>query len=84
MTRKRRFPLVGDAGAEWSFIQVADAAEGTTATIEHASRGVYNVVDDDPAAVAEWRPALPRSSAPGSRGVCPGGSGDGSPGRPAW
>jgi nucleoside-diphosphate-sugar epimerase len=42
----------------WSFIHVADAAEATMAAIEHGSRGVYNVVDDDPAPVAEWLPAL--------------------------
>ncbi len=42
----------------WSFIHVADAAEATVAAVEHGSRGVYNVVDDDPAPVAEWLPAL--------------------------
>jgi nucleoside-diphosphate-sugar epimerase len=58
MVRKRKFPLVGDGGAVWSFIHVADAAEATVAAVEHESRGVYNVVDDDPAPVAEWLPAL--------------------------
>jgi nucleoside-diphosphate-sugar epimerase len=42
----------------WSFIHIADAAEATVAAVEHGSRGVYNVVDDDPAPVAEWLPAL--------------------------
>jgi nucleoside-diphosphate-sugar epimerase len=28
------------------------------AAVEHGSRGVYNVVDDDPAPVADWLPAL--------------------------
>jgi nucleoside-diphosphate-sugar epimerase len=60
MIRKRRFPLVGDGGGVWSFIHVADAAEATVAAVEHGSRGVYNVVDDDPAPVAEWLPALTR------------------------
>ena len=45
-------------GGVWSFIHVADAAEATMAAVEHGSRGVYNVVDDDPAPVAEWLPAL--------------------------
>jgi nucleoside-diphosphate-sugar epimerase len=58
LVRKRKFPLVGDGGAVWSFIHVADAAEATVAAIARGSRGVYNVVDDDPAAVAEWLPAL--------------------------
>lgn len=58
LVRKRKFPLVGDAGGVWSFIHIADAAEATVAAVEHGSRGIYNVVDDDPAAVAEWLPAL--------------------------
>jgi nucleoside-diphosphate-sugar epimerase len=58
LVRKRRFPLVGDGRGVWSFIHVADAAEATVAAVEHGSRGVYNVVDDDPAPVAEWLPAL--------------------------
>jgi len=61
MVRKRKFPLVGDGGGVWSFIHVADAAEATVAALEHGSRGIYNVVDDDPAAVAEWLPALART-----------------------
>jgi NAD dependent epimerase/dehydratase family enzyme len=31
------------------------------AAIERGHRGVYNVVDDDPAPVAEWLPALART-----------------------
>jgi nucleoside-diphosphate-sugar epimerase len=58
LVRKRKFPLVGDSGGVWSFIHVADAAEATVAAIERGHRGVYNVVDDDPAPVAEWLPAL--------------------------
>jgi nucleoside-diphosphate-sugar epimerase len=58
MVRKRRFPQVADGGAVWSFIHVADAAEATLAAIERGRRGVYNVVDDEPARVAEWLPEL--------------------------
>jgi nucleoside-diphosphate-sugar epimerase len=58
MVRKRKFPLVGNGGGVWSFIHVADAADATVAAIEHGGRGVYNVVDDDPAPVADWLPAL--------------------------
>jgi nucleoside-diphosphate-sugar epimerase len=58
LIRKRKFPMVGDGGGVWSFIHVADAAEATVAAVEHGSRGIYNVVDDDPAAVGEWLPAL--------------------------
>jgi nucleoside-diphosphate-sugar epimerase len=58
LVRKRKFPVVGDGGGVWSFIHIADAAEATVAAVEHGSRGVYNVVDDEPAPVAEWLPAL--------------------------
>ena len=61
LVRTRKYPLVGDGGGVWSFIHVADAAEATVAAIEHANRGVYNVVDDDPATVAEWLPALAKT-----------------------
>ena len=60
LVRERKFPLVGDGSGVWSFIHVADAAEAAVAAIEHGSRGVYNIVDDDPAPVAEWLPALAR------------------------
>jgi nucleoside-diphosphate-sugar epimerase len=58
LVRRRKFPLVGDGGGVWSFIHVADAAKATVAAVERGSRGIYNVVDDDPAPVAEWLPAL--------------------------
>ncbi|MGH3529791.1 MAG: NAD-dependent epimerase/dehydratase family protein [Pseudonocardiaceae bacterium] len=58
LVRRRKFPLVGDGGGVWSFVHIADAAEATVAAVAHGSRGVYNVVDDDPAPVAEWLPAL--------------------------
>lgn len=54
MIRKRRFPLIGGGGGVWPFVHIADAAEATVAAVEHGSRGVYNIVDDDPAPVAEW------------------------------
>jgi len=58
LARRRKFPLVGNGGGVWSFIHVADAAEATVAAVERGSCGVCNVVDDDPARVAEWLPAL--------------------------
>jgi nucleoside-diphosphate-sugar epimerase len=58
MIRERKFPLVGDGAGVWSFVHIADAAEATVAAVEHGGRGVYNVVDDDPAPIAEWLPAL--------------------------
>ena len=58
MIRRRKFPVVGDGGGLWSFVHIADAADATVAAIEHGRRGIYNVVDDEPAAVADWLPAL--------------------------
>jgi nucleoside-diphosphate-sugar epimerase len=55
--RKRRFPLIGGGTAWWSFIHIDDAADATVAAIERG-QGVYNIVDDAPAPVAEWLPAL--------------------------
>ncbi|MGZ4268378.1 MAG: NAD-dependent epimerase/dehydratase family protein [Solirubrobacteraceae bacterium] len=58
LVRARKFPLVGDGAGVWSFVHIGDAADATVAAIEHGSRGIYNVVDDEPAPVAEWLPAL--------------------------
>jgi nucleoside-diphosphate-sugar epimerase len=56
--REHKLPLIGDGAGIWSFIHIADAAEATAAAVEHGTRGVYNVVDDDPAPVAEWLPEM--------------------------
>ena len=56
--RKRRFPIVGDGGGIWSHIHIEDAAAATAVAVERGRPGVYNVVDDDPASVREWLPAL--------------------------
>jgi nucleoside-diphosphate-sugar epimerase len=56
--RRRRFPVVGNGGAVWSFAHIDDAARATVAAIEGGHPGIYNIVDDDPAPVREWLPAL--------------------------
>lgn len=58
LVRLRRFPLVGDGAGIWSFVHVDDAAEATALAVESDVSGVLNVVDDDPAPVHEWLPAL--------------------------
>ena len=58
MVRKRKYPVVGNGAGMWSFVHIADAADATVAAVERGRRGIYNVVDDDPAPVAEWLPAL--------------------------
>jgi nucleoside-diphosphate-sugar epimerase len=55
--RKRKFPVVGSGAGVWSFVHIEDAADATVAAIEHGRRGIYNIVDDEPAPVAEWLPA---------------------------
>jgi 2-alkyl-3-oxoalkanoate reductase len=57
----RKMPLVGDAGGVWSFLHLDDMATATVAAVEGRGRGVYNVVDDDPATVSEWLPYLARA-----------------------
>jgi nucleoside-diphosphate-sugar epimerase len=59
--RKRRFPLVGDGGGVWSFVHIEDAAAATAVAVERGERGIYNVVDDEPAPVREWLPELARA-----------------------
>jgi nucleoside-diphosphate-sugar epimerase len=58
LIRKRKFPVVGDGAGVWSFVQIEDAAEATVAALTHGRRGIYNVVDDEPAPVAEWLPVV--------------------------
>jgi nucleoside-diphosphate-sugar epimerase len=57
--RKRQFPIVGGGGGMWSFVHIEDAASATAiAATEHGASGIYNIVDDEPAPVREWLPAL--------------------------
>jgi nucleoside-diphosphate-sugar epimerase len=59
MVRARKFPLVGGGTGIWSFIHTDDAASATLAALERGRPGeIYNVVDDEPAPVREWLPAL--------------------------
>lgn len=57
LLRRRRFPIVGDGAGLWSFVHVEDAAEATVAAVERGARGIYHIVDDEPAPVAAWLPA---------------------------
>ena len=68
--RQRKFPVVGDGGGVWSFVHIEDAAEATVAAVTRGRRGIYNIVDDDPAPVAEWLPVAARAvGAPAPRHV---------------
>lgn len=54
--RRRAFPIVGNGGGMASFIHIEDAARATLAAIERGRRGIYHIVDDDPAPTSEWLP----------------------------
>jgi nucleoside-diphosphate-sugar epimerase len=59
--RKRRFPIVGGGGGVWSHVHIEDAAAATAVAVERGQAGIYNIVDDEPAPVHEWLPALARA-----------------------
>jgi nucleoside-diphosphate-sugar epimerase len=54
--RRRRFPIIGSGAGLSSFVHVDDAASATVAAVERGAPGVYNVVDDEPAAMRDWLP----------------------------
>jgi 2-alkyl-3-oxoalkanoate reductase len=58
MLRKRQVPVIGGGTGIWSFLEITDAAAATLAAVDRGAPGLYNVVDDDPAPVAEWLPYL--------------------------
>ena len=67
---RRRLPIVGSGAGVWSFIHVADAASATVAALALQGPKVLNVVDDEPARVSEWIPALSEAlGAPAPRHV---------------
>jgi len=58
LVRDRKIPIVGDGRGIWSFIHITDVAQATLEAVSHGKPGIYNVVDDDPAPVSAWLPAL--------------------------
>ena len=57
--RRRRVPLIGEGTGWWSFVHIDDAAQATALAIERGAPGsIYNIVDDEPAPVRDWLPAL--------------------------
>jgi nucleoside-diphosphate-sugar epimerase len=65
-----RLPIVGSGAGVWSFIHIDDAVSATLAALDAtgltdatgapsaAEPRVFNIVDDEPARVSEWIPAL--------------------------
>jgi nucleoside-diphosphate-sugar epimerase len=58
LIRKRQFPLVGRGTGYSSWVHLDDAASATVLALEHKARGVFNIVDDEPAPASEWLPYL--------------------------
>jgi nucleoside-diphosphate-sugar epimerase len=61
LLRKRQFPLVGSGTGYSSWLHVADAASAAVLAVEKKARGVFNIVDDEPAPASEWLPHLAAS-----------------------
>ncbi len=58
--RAGRVPIVGKGDAVFSFLHTHDAATAIVAALDKPVSGPLNVVDDEPALVRDWLPALAR------------------------
>ena len=58
LVRRRLFPLVGGGTGCFSWVHLDDAARATVLTLEQQAKGVFNIVDDEPAPASEWLPYL--------------------------
>jgi nucleoside-diphosphate-sugar epimerase len=51
--------VVGSGNGWWSFVHIDDASQATALALERGVGGaLYNIVDDEPAAVRDWLPVL--------------------------
>ena len=55
---RRMFPVIGSGAGIVSSTHIDDAAGGTLAALERGRRGIYNIVDDEPAPTREFIPAI--------------------------
>jgi nucleoside-diphosphate-sugar epimerase len=58
LLRKRQFPLIGGGTGYGSWVHLEDAASAAVLAVEKKARGVFNIVDDEPAPASEWLPYL--------------------------
>ncbi len=56
LVRRRQMPIAGRGTGVFSFVHVDDAVSATVAAVEGGRPGIYNVVDDEPAALRDWLP----------------------------
>jgi nucleoside-diphosphate-sugar epimerase len=60
LVRQRRLPIIGSGAGMWSFVHMEDVALATALAAERGSRGIYHIVDDEPAPTSVWLPELAR------------------------
>ncbi len=58
LLRKRQFPLVGSGAGYSSMLHLDDAASAAVLAVEQNAKGVFNIVDDEPAPASQWLPFL--------------------------
>ncbi|MEU4037421.1 NAD-dependent epimerase/dehydratase family protein [Streptomyces collinus] len=58
LVRRRQYPLIGRGTGYSSWVHLDDAASATVLAVERKARGVFNIVDDEPAPASEWLPWL--------------------------
>ena len=58
---KRQYPVLGAGTGITPFIHLDDAASATVLALEHDGPAIYNITDDEPAAMNEWLPVLARA-----------------------
>jgi nucleoside-diphosphate-sugar epimerase len=58
LVRRRQFPVVGGGAGYCSWVHLDDAASATVLAVEQQAKGVFNIVDDEPAPASEWLPCL--------------------------
>ena len=58
LIRKRQYPVVGSGAGYCSFVHLDDAASATVLAVEQRAKGIFNVVDDEPAPASAWLPYL--------------------------
>ncbi|MFI7153581.1 NAD-dependent epimerase/dehydratase family protein [Nonomuraea sp. NPDC050022] len=58
LVRKRQYPVVGNGAGYSSWVHLDDAASATLLAVERKVKGVFNIVDDEPAPAREWLPYL--------------------------
>jgi nucleoside-diphosphate-sugar epimerase len=62
------FPLVGGGVGYSSWVHLHDAASAAVLAVEQRARGVFNIVDHEPAPASEWLPYL--AACAGGNGRC--------------